>query len=391
MLLKITAWLVAGVVLAQAQPEQIAKIKSSVTENLSRLPNYTCTETIQRSDRPKIGGRATLMQLETIRLEVAYVDGKELFGWPGAAKIDESDIGKMIDGSTGTGYFALFSHSIFSTPSAAIQYGNAEEFEGKPAVRYDYRVPKKSGAYVIKGEAGQAAVDFHGSFWVNPTTLDLMRITAAIDDPPAVIGMLSASSILDFDRQSIGSSTFVLPRKAQLAVVDADGTEHENRLAIASCRQFVGESVIKFDAPVDAPAAAPKAAIARIALPDDFTVEFSLDTPIEWATSAGGDPVHGTLRDSVPFNGGFVVPKGAGVSGRIAHLAMRGGLYYVELTLISLDFEGGHAGLDGRRNGVSVRDLPLIYQSTKFKLARGARLSLHSRLLKSVHNDSIRP
>jgi hypothetical protein len=38
-----------------------------------------------------------------------------------------------------------------------------------------------------------------------------------------------------------------------------------------------------------------------------------------------------------------------------------------------------------------MKDLPLIYQSTKFKLARGARLTLHSRLLKSVHNDSIRP
>ena len=57
--------------------------------------------------------------------------------------------------------------------------------------------------------------------------------------------------------------------------------------------------------------------------------------------------MHGTLCDGVPLNGGIGVPKGADVSGRIAHLAMRGGLYYVELTLTSLDFEGGLAGLDG--------------------------------------------
>jgi hypothetical protein len=122
-------------------------------------------------------------------------------------------------------------------------------------------------------------------------------------------------------------------------------------------------------------------------------VDFNLDTPIEWGSAAGGDPVHGTLRDGVRSDkgAGVVVPKGAGLSGRIAHLAMRGDLYYVELTLTSLDFEGGHADLNGRRNGVSVKDAPLIYTSTKFKLARGARLTLHSRLLKSVHNDSIRP
>ena len=136
---------------------------------------------------------------------------------------------------------------------------------------------------------------------------------------------------------------------------------------------------------------AAKGPAARITLPDDFTVDFNLDTPIDWESAASGDPVHGSLRDSVVSNGGIVMPKGAGLSGRIAHLALRGDLYYVELNLTALDFDGGYADLDGRRNGVSVKDLPLIYQSTKFKLTRGARLTLHSRLLKSVHNDSIRP
>jgi hypothetical protein len=38
---------------AQQEPPpetlQLAKIKAKVAENLSRLPNFTCTETIQRS------------------------------------------------------------------------------------------------------------------------------------------------------------------------------------------------------------------------------------------------------------------------------------------------------------------------------------------------------
>ena len=387
-----TTVLAGFAVLAQAQPEQIAKIKNTVEENLSRLPNYTCTETIQRSERPKIDGQPKLMMAETIRMEVAFVDGRELFGWPGAAKIDESDVGKMIDGSIGNGYFALFSQNIFSNPSAMFQYVSAEQLDGKPAVRYDYRVPQSSNVYLIRTDSGEAYVGFHGSIWVNPATLDLIRITAAVDDPPAVLGYSSATSLLDFERKSIGSSTFVLPRGADLIVVDTDATERRNHLSFASCHQFVGESVLKFDAPATEPtAASAKAPVAVITLPNDFTVDFNLDTPIDWGTSAGGDPVHGTLRDGVPLNGGTVVPKGAGLSGRIAHLAMRGDLYYVEFILTSLDFEGGHADLNGRRNGVSVKDLPLIYQSTKFKLTRGARLTLHSRLLKSVHNDSIRP
>jgi hypothetical protein len=101
--------------------------------------------------------------------------------------------------------------------------------------------------------------------------------------------------------------------------------------------------------------------------------------------------VHGTLRDAIRADGEIVVPKGATISGRIAHLAMRGDSYYVELNLTSLDFPGGHADLTGRQNSVQATGLPLVYRSAKFKLARGARLTLHSRLVESLHNDPIRP
>jgi hypothetical protein len=190
---------------------------------------------------------------------------------------------------------------------------------------------------------------------------------------------------LDFDRQSIGGSTFVLPRKAELKVVDADGTENLSLLSFASCHQFVGESVIKFDmATDDATTRAVSKTAAPIALPEDFTVDFNLDSPIEWGAAAGGDPVHGTLRDNVHQGGRVVAPKGAGLSGRISHVAMRGDLYYVELVFASIDFQGGRADLTGRQNGISVKDAPLIFTSTKFKLDRGARLTLHSRLLKTL-------
>jgi hypothetical protein len=392
-LLRILCGLAGGVVLAQTQPEQLAKIKRAVSENLIRLPNYTCTETVQRSQRTTVDRQERVLMQETIRMEVAFLDGNELFGWPGAAKIDESDIHKMIDGSIGNGYFALLSRSIFATSFAAIEYGNDAGLEGRPAVRFDYRIPKSSGAYTITGEIGQAAVDFHGSFWVNPETLDLLRITADVDNPPALLGVKSADSVLDFDRQSIGGSTFVLPRKADLKVVDVDGAENISLLSFASCHQFVGESVIKFDIATDnsSARAVSRSAAAPIGLPDDFTVDFNLDSPIEWGVAAGGDPVHGTLRDNVHQGGRVLALKGAGLSGRISHVALRGDLYYVELVFTSLDFQGGHADLSGRRNGISVKDAPLIFTSTKFKLDRGARLTLHSRLLKSLRNDSTRP
>ena len=54
----------------------LARIKAKAAENLQRLPNYTCTQTIERSHR---NARARKFELlDTLRLEVALVEGKEL-------------------------------------------------------------------------------------------------------------------------------------------------------------------------------------------------------------------------------------------------------------------------------------------------------------------------
>ena len=384
--------LFVGVALARALQDDLAKIKTAVEENLSRLPNYTCTESIEQAERVVMDGKSKVTRLEKTRMEVAFVEGKELFGWPGAAKIDQSDVAKMIKGSIGNGYFGLFSKTIFQVPSTTFQYVDATELEGKPAVHYDYRVPQITGAYLIKTGVGNAAVGFHGSFWVNPTTLDLIRITVLADEIPPVLGIASTSSILDFERQRIGSSAFVLPRGAELVVTDSDRAGREVRLSFAGCHQFVGESALKFDDPPAEPLAPQVSGpIQYVVLPDNFKVDFNLDTAIDWSSSASGDPVHGTLREAVRVNGEIVAPNGAGLSGRIAHLAMRDDSYSVELHLTSLDFAGGQADLTGRQNMVVVNGVPLIYRSAKFKLRSGVRLTLHSRLLKSLHNDPIRP
>ena len=327
-------WCLAGVVVLLCQAQQplppdpeslLARIRASVAENLSRLPNYTCTEIFQLSQKPPHTTKPSIV--ETIRVEVAYVEGRELFGWPGAAKIDEPDIGKMVSGSVGNGYFGLFSKTIFTTPSATFRNVDTEKLDGNQAIRYDYLVPQSSQAYRFTTELGQAAVGFHGSFWVDAATLDLMRITVTADNPPLVLGISSTSSVLDFAREKIGNSTFVLPRGAELVVVETEGGEGRQRLSLQGCHQFIGESTLKFDEPSPGPAeVSAKPAPAVVALPEDFTVDFVLDTPIDSTTAAGGEPVQAILRDSVPLNGRSVVPKGARLSGRIAHLAMRGDL-----------------------------------------------------------------
>ena len=95
----------------EVAPERIERIKAKMADNLRRLPNYTCTETIERFMR---GPRSRIFApLDTLRLEVALVDGNELFARAGAGKVEEKDIWEIVgDGAAiGNGDFALLASS----------------------------------------------------------------------------------------------------------------------------------------------------------------------------------------------------------------------------------------------------------------------------------------
>jgi hypothetical protein len=381
------------VLLAQAQQgptpdvSLLGKIKSKVAENLRRLPNYTCTQTIIRSLRRKPA--AKLQRIDTVRLEIAYVGGKELYGWPGSGKIDQSQITKLVGGTIGNGDFAVLPSSIFLGESAQFQYQGESSLEGKSAVRFDYTVPRLASGYQLQSEAAAAIVGYHGSFWADPDTLDLMRLEVSADDIPPTLKLASAVDRMEYDRVSIAGSKFLLPRGAELDITDSVGTESQNRMRLQSCHEFVGESVLSFRVPVESFVAPGRPSLAKVDLPDDFNMEVGLDTPIDSASSAVGDAVQATLRQSVRADGEAAIPKGARVSGHIARLEQRGSLYYVDLAFDSLDLKPGHADISQRENHVTNPE-PLIFGLDHVKLGRGARLIVRSRLLKSEDHDPIR-
>jgi hypothetical protein len=385
-----------AVLLAQAQQgpapdvSLLGRIKSKVAENLKRLPNYTCTQTIVRSLRRKPA--AKLQRLDTVRLEIAYIEGKELYGWPGSGRIDESQITKLVGGTIGNGDFALLPNSIFLGPGAQFRYQGESALDGKSAIRYDYMVPRQASGYQIQAGATAAIVGYHGSFWVDPDTLDLMRLEVAADDIPHPLNLVSAVDKMEYDHVTIGSSMFLLPRGSELDITDSLGTLSQNRIRLQACHQFIGESALSFkDLPAENFVAPAKPTLNQVDLPDDFSMDVGLDTAIDTASSAVGDAVNATLKQNVRTQGEATIPKGARVSGHIVRLEKRGSVYFLAIAFDSLDLKPGHADLSRRENDVTTNTLePLIFRLDHVRLARGTRLVLRSRLVKSEDHDPIR-
>jgi len=168
--------------LCQQRPSVIDALKHRVLDDLATLPNYTCTETIARSTRR--GSARTFDEIDRYRIDVAYVGGKELFGWPGGDKLTEEDLTKMMPGTVSNGEFAILVPATFDSPDALFTDAGEDLRDGSPMLRYDYRVPASGSGWILRVPGHQAAVAYHGSMRVDPKQLDLLEFESVADEIP---------------------------------------------------------------------------------------------------------------------------------------------------------------------------------------------------------------
>lgn len=322
----------------------LAKIKLHMMETLTRQPNYTCLETVERSRRDASTHKYRLE--DVLRLEVALVDGKEMFAWPGSKQFEDKDFRAMVPtGTFGTGDFALHERAIFGSRAAAFEARGEQALNGRPAVRFDFRVPRPVSGYQIRIDDFQTIVGYHGSFYVDPSSLDLMRLEIAGDDLPPELKLKSISDRMDYALAQIGDGDFLLPESSEIVLVDLNGQESRNRLKFAGCHQFTGESVLKFEEPDPAGSAEP-AQKAELELPANLGLALSLLDPIDTQTAAIGDPVRAQLSSDLKFKGHLLLTKGAAASGRVSRLERHDNFTLLGLIFTDVESSSVHAKLE---------------------------------------------
>ncbi|MCS6952390.1 MAG: hypothetical protein RMK57_06960 [Bryobacterales bacterium] len=327
----------------------LARIKVHMEENLKRLPNYTCVETVERSRRRAPARKFELV--DALRLEVAMIGRKELYSWYGENRFQERDLVDMVGGGAiGNGDFALHAYSVFLSSAPTYTYVGEDILDGRRTIRYDYRVPLLLSGYRIRVPPREARVPYHGAFWVDAATLDLVRLDVTADQIPSELNLREARTSIWYGRVPIGEDEFLLPRRSELVMIDLAGNESRNRIEFTQCRQFTGESHLSFgDPPPEAPPPAPQ--LREFELPAGVDLELRLETPVDSETSFVGDPLRAVVARAVKKEGRVVVPKGAVVTGRLTRLerlASTPAHYVVGLEFYAIEFEGGRAPFRAR-------------------------------------------
>lgn len=227
-----------------AGDERLASFKVKVRRDVAGVPNYTCLETIERSRRtPPLD----FQTLDTIRLEVSSVAGKEMFARPGAHSFENQDVTALVtNGLIGSGMFASLARNLFVEDKGTPRYKGKENLGGHAALRYNFRLAPAESGFKVQANNRWEPLAFTGSFWFDDVSFDLVRVEAFGDRLPVELNVDQAVIRTSYARVHIGNSDALLPKRSELTVTYLSGMTNRNVIEFSSCREYASDSRISF-------------------------------------------------------------------------------------------------------------------------------------------------
>ncbi len=316
--------LIGAVLPALAQVSEaailLAKVKGAMGVHLQKAPNYSCLQTVERYQRRPGAQRPFLV--DVLRLEVAFVEGKELFAWPGSKRFEDRELREIVgSGAFGTGNFVLHARAIFLGDGSRFEYLGLDEIEGRASYKFSYEMPLFRSGYQISNQSTglKAEVAHHGNFWVDRTSLELIRLVIEAEDIPVALEISGALDQLEYARVPLGEKAALLPMQSELRLTDARGVESINRMRLSRCKLFGAESTISF-ADLDAEKSSAAKARERVYLPAGLEIDLGLEEELSGEVLAVGDAITARLRRDLRDGKDILFPKGAVATGRIIEL-----------------------------------------------------------------------
>jgi hypothetical protein len=195
-----------------------------------------------------------------LHLEVASVGGKELLARQGATRFGDEDLRAFIlEGAISSGAFSATPLNLFVHDVARITPLPQEGILTGMTLGFHFEESAMIANFVVQSGGSQGQAGVRGTFWVDPQTLDLVRIEEQAVDLPLILLMRGLTTSINYARTRIGSSHPLLPQSAETVVTDFHGAERKNDIEFTGCREYSSESTIHFGAPVpEPPPPAPK-------------------------------------------------------------------------------------------------------------------------------------
>jgi hypothetical protein len=381
---------------APQAPDPVAtwqRAKERLLADLDRMPRYTCVQTITRTyyeapfriHKPSCAALIAEQQArkhelsplgwDRLRLDVALVEGKNVYSWVGAPRFTDETLEKLAGhGPLGSGDFGIFLREILLR--GTVNFQREEVLDGRRLLTYTYDLPVTRSGYRIMTHDGWTLTGYSGTLLLDPEASDITRLTVRTAELPESSPACQAISEVTYGRTSIHERMVLIPRETRLRMIDRPGTESFSLTSFAGCREYGSSGRMVVDNPIG-PAAPGKTPLssAEPASPLPVGLRFTsrIVTPIDSDTAAAGDPVEAVLRTPMRDKKNSVVaPAGARLHGRLRRVEHRSGP--PEYFEIVVQFES--VEIDGRNVLLTATSYPPQHPVLEESVLSGLRLLL---------------
>ena len=312
--------------------EALGRIRANVSQQISKVANYTCVESVSRSyfydefsrdygcNNPGKTPKQWYMR-DRLRLDVAVSEGQEIFSWHGGKSFSSKGIDDIVrSGPISSGSFVGYLRNIFFKEGVRIHFVGHTSSAGEDSYTFDYAVPRGSSHYQVANGKKRWVVPFHGRFTGSGTDFQLTSLQIIADEVPPESDMCSVGSEIEYQLVNISGQASLIPKSYVLDMNSSNHLYTTSRSEYTQCREFRGESTLSFDVK-DETEAQHTSTVHDEWLPAGMTLHVRLRTPIDDRTSFMGDPVAGSLVDPVKVKSlGITIPKDAVLHGVITKL-----------------------------------------------------------------------
>jgi len=313
-----------GVASAQDLPPGVlllSRTENHIREELQRLSSISCLETAQREVQRDKG---KMKPLDTVRLEVLTNGDQGLFASPGDRKFsDQQPLSFAGSGMLGNGLFGPYLKNVLLNGSATTVYKGEEVAGGRRLARYDYRLAPAFSGQTVEIPEGSGSVGLEGSFWVDPSTYDLVRLDLNADDIPPTLPLSALTTSIHYGRTVLANNlTVLLPETADVRMVKSSGEISEDQVEFTHCRVFGAESTVSFNPPDNSEPVRFGATTLDDTLrplPAGLQIAVKLRTGITGSMAVGA-LIDGAVAADVKDKRSVIIPAGSPVRGRIRRL-----------------------------------------------------------------------
>lgn len=327
----------------------LMRVRDKVMANAERIPNYTCVETIVRDwydyaagtpprscdallGRRKRAGAGTLLSLATtdrLRLDVALADSQEIYSWAGAARFEEGEIDRLVPtGAIGTGSFAAALLGIFEARDPQFVFEGDHTIAGRRLLEYSFDVSEDQSHYRMKAGTQWLITGYTGTLLADPVTAELVRLSIRTQELPRATNACEVDTTMEYGMVRLGGEDYLLPTLTRERFINQNGSEAENTITFAACREFRGQSTVSFgEGTGEAEGRGRTGAPSPLELPAGLPITVELTSTIQVDIAAAGDRIEGRLAAPIcdAAQQKILVPEGAVLEGRLMRVETRYG------------------------------------------------------------------